>query len=182
MFIAVPWAWPKMEAFMPIGSNRHLGFTYIGLLMVMAIAGIAMAGVGIVWHQNTQREREKELLFVGEAYRQAIGNYYESSPNGIKQFPTNIEELLLDKRFPTVKRHIRKLYLDPMATGKAWGLLMQQDKTIGVYSQSMVEPIKKTDFLNQYEAFGSASEYREWQFVYTPGTISIPVNPTGGGV
>jgi len=52
--------------------NKCLGFTYIGVLMLVAISGIGLAGVGIVWHQDTQREREKELLFIGEEYRRRL--------------------------------------------------------------------------------------------------------------
>ena len=65
----------------------QLGFTFIGILMVIAISGIGLAGIGIVWHQDTQRENEKELLFIGEQYHQAIVSYYESSPSGVKQYP-----------------------------------------------------------------------------------------------
>lgn len=64
-----------MALVMQIGKLKQLGFTYIGVLMLVAIAGIGLAGVGIVWHQDAQREREKELLFIGDEYRQAIGSY-----------------------------------------------------------------------------------------------------------
>ena len=90
----------------------------MGVLMLIAIAGIGMAGVGLVWHQNAQRENEKELLFVGEEYRRAIGSYYESSPAAAKQFPSSLDDLLLDQRFPNAKRHIRKLYADPITRNK----------------------------------------------------------------
>ena len=48
-----------------ISIKRQAGFSYMGLLAIIAIAGIGMAGTGLVWHQDAQREREKELLFVG---------------------------------------------------------------------------------------------------------------------
>jgi type II secretory pathway pseudopilin PulG len=157
---------------MLIGSRLKLaGFTYIGLLMVMAIAGIGMAGVGIVWHQDAQREREKELLFIGDEYRKAIGSYYES---GNKQFPLNLEDLILDKRLPSIRRHLRKLYVDPMPPNKPWGLIMQQGQIIGVYSLSDKEPIKKTGFQTPYETFSEAVGYTDWKFIYVPG--SVPAN------
>lgn len=157
---------------MLIGSRLKLaGFTYIGLLMVMAIAGIGMAGVGIVWHQDAQREREKELLFIGDEYRKAIGSYYEG---GNKQFPLNLEDLIIDKRLPSIRRHLRKLYVDPMPPNKPWGLVMQQGQIIGVYSLSNEEPIKKTGFQTPYEAFSEAVVYTDWKFIYVPG--SVPAN------
>jgi type II secretory pathway pseudopilin PulG len=144
------------------------GFTYIGLLIMIAISGIALAGVGIVWHQDMQREREKELLFIGEAFRQAIGSYYESNPSGIKQYPVTLDALLIDSRFPNIKRHIRKLYDEPIMHSKEWGLELQQGKIVGVYSLSDQEPIKKNGFPRQYDSFGSAKKYSDWKFIYLP--------------
>jgi type II secretory pathway pseudopilin PulG len=163
-----------MAANMRIGDCKLLGFTYIGLLMVIAIVGIGMAGVGIVWHQDAQREREKELLFIGDEYRKAIGSYYENSLGEAKQFPATLEDLIADKRFPNIKRHLRKLYKDPMAFGKPWQLVLQQGQIVGVYSASKQTPIKKIDFQPPYETFGEAAEYSDWKFLYIPG--SIPVN------
>lgn len=152
----------------------NLGFTYIGLLIFIAISGIALAGVGIVWHQDAQREREKELLFIGEEFRNAIGSYYETSPTSTKQYPQRIEQLLLDDRFPSIKRHIRKLYKDPFTQSKSWGLEIEQGHIIGIYSLSEQKPIKKFGFPQQYESFSQAAKYRQWKFIYQPG--SNPVN------
>lgn len=159
----------KMVATMQIGKLKQWGFTYIGLLMVVAIAGIGMAGVGIVWHQDTQREREKELLFIGNEYRNAIASYYENTLGEAKQFPATLEDLLADQRFPNTKRHLRKLYKDPMAFGKPWQLVLQQGQIIGVFSASKEAPIKKIGFEPPYETFGEAVEYADWKFIYAPG-------------
>jgi len=170
----------KMVLAMPIGnkSTRYpsgsLGFTYIGLLIFIAISGIALAGVGIVWHQDAQREREKELLFIGEEFRNAIGSYYESSPSVPKQFPQKLEQLLLDDRFPTTKRHLRKLYKDPISQSKTWGLEIEQGHIIGLYSLSVQKPIKKYGFPPQDDGFGQADRYTQWKFIYLPG--SNPAN------
>ena len=151
--------------------TRQTGFTYMGVLMLITIAGIGMAGVGLVWHQNTQRENEKELLFIGEEYRKAIGSYYESSPAAAKQFPLSLDDLLLDKRFPDTKRHIRKLYADPITRNTPWGLIKQQAQITGIYSVSKLSPIKKFGFADQYEIFSKAVEYNEWKFNYIPSSV-----------
>ncbi len=75
----------------------------------------------------------------------------------------------MDNRFPVIKRHLRKLHADPFLADVAWGLVMQQDQIVGVYSVSELAPIKTTGFLPQYEAFGPAKKYSEWKFTYTPG-------------
>ncbi len=166
---------------MGIGNNltcnksKSLGFTYMGVLMLIAISGIGLAGVGIVWHQDMQREREKELLFIGEAFRKAIGSYYMASPTAVKQFPKTLNDLIIDNRFPGIKRHLRKLYADPITRNKAWKLVLQQDGIVGVYSESKLKPLKKHGFLPQYEEFSNAEEYGEWKFVYNGPTNSDAV-------
>jgi type II secretory pathway pseudopilin PulG len=152
-------------------QSQCFGFTYIGLMIMVAISGIALAGVGIVWHQDVQREREKELLFIGNAYRQAIRSYYESSPGGVKQYPRKLEYLMLDSRFPNIKRHIRKLYNDPLMQDAEWGLVIDQQKIKGVFSKSILKPVKRKDFPAQYGDFNGAKEYNDWKFIYIPGSL-----------
>ena len=75
---------------MAIGSHAlaryQRGFTYLGLLMFVIISGIALSSTGQVWHAEAQREKERELLFIGEQFRKAIGSYYESTPGGVKTY------------------------------------------------------------------------------------------------
>lgn len=144
---------------------QALGFTFIGILIIIALSGIALSTVGIVWHQTIQREKERELLFIGDQYRAAIYSYYESTPSGAKQYPKKLEDLLLDNRFPVIKRHIRRLYNDPMTTKQPWGLIKQQDYILGVYSLSTQQTIKKTGFPTIYESFAETTTYDEWKFV-----------------
>jgi type II secretory pathway pseudopilin PulG len=143
----------------------QFGFTYIGILMVIAISGIALAGVGIVWHQQAQQEHEKELLYIGEQYRKAITSYFENSPSGIKQYPKELKNLVTDERFPDKKmHHLRKLYSDPVTRGKPWGLIQQQGTIVGIYSTSKSVPLKKTGFPTPYETFSEATSYEDWKF------------------
>lgn len=146
-------------------KKNQLGFTYIGILMVIAISGIGLAGVGIVWHQQAQQENEKELLYIGDQYRKAINSYFENSPSGIKQYPKELKNLISDERFPDKKmNHIRKLYSDPVTHGKPWGLIEQQGFIIGIYSTSKSVPLKKSGFPAPHEAFAEATSYEDWKF------------------
>ncbi|SFW37790.1 type II secretion system protein [Nitrosovibrio sp. Nv17] len=146
------------------------GFTYVWMLFVVALAGIVLAGAAQVWKTETQRERETELLFVGEQFREAIGSYYENSPSAAKRFPASQEELLADRRFPAVRRHLRRIYLDPMTGRAEWGLIIKPGiGLVGVHSLSTEKPIKRANFHERYAAFAEARNYREWLFVYTPG-------------
>lgn len=147
--------------------NCQRGFTYLGILVILAISGIAMAMTGEVWQQKMQREREQTLLYVGEAYRQAITSYYMASPGGAKEFPVTIGDLILDKRFPVVRRHLRKAYLDPMIKRQEMGLVRVSNRIVGVYSLSKQKPIRKTGFSEQQKDFENAKTYQDWKFVYS---------------
>jgi len=151
------------------------GFTYIGLLLFIAISGIGLAAVGQVWKTEAQREREKELLFVGEQYARAIASYYEGSPGGAKQYPKNLDDLLLDDRYPVVKRHLRKLFRDPVTGSDEWGLLRDRGRIVGVYSQSEKAPIRRQGFSKDWAGFDAAEHYSDWKF--TLATVQLSEGP-----
>lgn len=149
---------------MQIGNARMRGFTYIGLLLMIAIAGIGLSTVGISWQYRIRSEKEAQLLFVGDQFRRAFDNYYDSAQDGAKVYPQKLEELLLDKRFPKVKRHLRKLYPDPMTGSTQWGLVREGGRIVGIYSLDKGRPIKKAGFKERYQKFASASSYQSWKF------------------
>ena len=148
------------------------GFTYIGVLIGVAILGAVLAATADVWHTTIQREREKELLFIGNEFRTALASYYTpTGPTCFKvpgRYPKRLEDLLLDDRSPGICRHLRRIYVDPM-TGKAeWGLVKLADGQItGVYSLSVDEPIKKAGFRARDAAFENKTRYSDWIFVFT---------------
>ncbi|MBP6057618.1 MAG: type II secretion system protein [Nitrosomonas sp.] len=96
------------------------GFVYLWALFAVVLAGIVMAGTGQMWQTKSQREKEAELMFIGEEFRKAIMSYHNS---GTKQYPDSLEDLLKDERSPNIKRHIRKIYLDPLTNSTEWGLV-----------------------------------------------------------
>lgn len=140
------------------------GFTYLGLLLVIAIAGIGLSATGMTWHNKIRSEKEKELLFVGGQFRKAINSYYESAPSGVNVYPATLEDMLLDRRYPVIKRHLRKIYQDPVTGSPEWGLVKQQGRIVGIYSLSTSEPIKLAGFSGDDQAFKGATSYRKWIF------------------
>ena len=140
------------------------GFTYIGLLAAIAIIGIGISAVGQVSHSLQMREKERELLFVGDQFRKAIASY-KSVPPGI--YPQSLDDLLLDKRFPNVRRHLRRIYVDPMTGSKQWGLVDIPGRGIaGVFSLSDETPLKTQNFPVLYKAFEGKTKYSEWRFFF----------------
>lgn len=150
------------------------GFTYIGLMIIVMIMGAGLAAMGTFWSHAAQREKERELLFVGHQFRDAIASYYLRSP-GVNAFPRSLDELVEDRRFPMPQRHLRRIYADPL-TGKAdWGLVKAPDGTImGVHSLSEEAPVKTGNFDSADAAFEDATQYAKWLFVFKPQTAPAP--------
>jgi len=180
-----------MAPVMAIGSlilaqspSSQRGYTYLGLMFLIVVIGIGLAAAGTLWQTEVQREKEKELLFVGEQFRHAIGSYYESTPGGVKQFPLTLEDLLRDPRFPETRRHLRKIYTDPMTGSTEWGIIKNQERIMGVYSKSETPPLMKAFAGTETKGFSNAKNYAGWIFVYQPGSViplpSAPVTPTQG--
>lgn len=129
--------------------------------------GATLALTGVVWHAAQKREKERQLLFVGNQYRQAIAAYYNHSPGSVKQYPNTLSELLKDPRQLVPTSYLRRLYPDPV-TGKAeWGLVKTRDNRImGVFSLSEAEPVKQSSFREADKAFEGKMRYTEWRFAY----------------
>ena len=159
-------------------ARQECGFTYFTVLIVVAIMGAGLAAIGTVWEQTLRREKERELLFVGGEFRRAIGTYFESSPGG-PQFPKSLDDLVLDKRLPVVRRHLRKVYVDPMTGTHDWGLVKDQAGAImGVYSKDAGKPIKTAKFSEPDKAFEASLKYSDWRFVYGGGSVAAAATNT----
>lgn len=152
------------------------GFTYVVVLAWVALVGIGLAITGELWRTAAQREREAQLLFIGEEFRRALNSYYEQSP-GVQRFPTSLSALLRDERYPTVRRHLRRMYVDPM-TGKAeWGLVRQPEGGIvGIFSLSTAQPLRTGNFSGANEGYAGSRKYSEWVFRADAGRALAPVS------
>ena len=148
---------------------RSSGFTYMAVLHVIVCMAIASMKLTTVYQTSLQREHEAELLSIGEAFQKAIGSFYENSPGTIKRYPTTLDDLLLDDRFLSMVRHLRKIDMDPFTKQALWGIVSSNDGGImGVYSLSDNVPLKQAGFKTVYGDFVNASTYQDWKFVYVP--------------
>lgn len=147
-------------------KSRGRGFTLIGVLILVAVLGIAAAATVKAGAVLQRRAAEEDLLAVGLEYRRAFKSYYESAQSA-QRYPNTLAELLRDPRFPEVRRHLRKIYADPL-TGKAeWGLIPAPGGGImGVYSLSAETPIKVALFPVEIADFEGKQKYSEWTFAY----------------
>jgi type II secretory pathway pseudopilin PulG len=141
------------------------GFTYLGALLGVAIVGAGLAATGEIWSHARQREKEAELIWIGAQFTQAIGLYYQRSPGAVKRYPSKLEDLLEDRRYPTTQRYLRKIYTDPLSGKPAWDLIPAPGGGImGVRSFSTAKSIR---------VMKSGATYSAWRFVYEPPVATI---------
>ena len=144
------------------------GFTLVGVLVLVAILGVAAAATVTAGAAMQRRAAEEELLFVGLQYRNAFKSYYESAA-GTQRFPNQLQDLTRDPRFPGVKRHLRTLYADPISGKTEWGTIPAPGGGImGVYSLTPGVPLKVAAFPPEFPEFDGKTSYAEWLFAYVP--------------
>ncbi|VAW80247.1 Predicted secretion system X pseudopilin PulG-like [hydrothermal vent metagenome] len=144
------------------------------MLAAVAVLGIT-SGVAVQYQSKiSHREKEKELLFRGQAIMKAVQSYYEAGKT-VKLYPPTLDALLQDDRY-VLKKHLRKLYIDPFTLKADWVVIKNQYGVgiFGVHSRSDKQPVKRANFPLGLESFEAASSYSDWHFVYQP-TATIPL-------
>jgi type II secretory pathway pseudopilin PulG len=161
------------------GFTRSDGFTYLTVLIIVAMMGVGLALAGHVWQTMTLREREADLLHVGNEYRKAIERYYISGP---RQYPRELKDLLKDPRQAGTVRYLRKLYPDPVTGKDEWGVVKAPDGGIaGVFSTSEAKPLKSGGFAVRDKEFEGTEKYSDWKFSYAPAVGAAPGSPAPAG-
>lgn len=139
------------------------GFGYIFLLILTAIFGSASIWSVQVAESMQRQHAEKELLRIGDEFSKALQSYRSASVIGSSGGPAALTDLLIDPRFPFKKRHIRKIFSDPMTGGDDWGLVLSSDqKIIGIFSKSNEKPIMQLQLPGKDD--GHATSYAHWVF------------------
>jgi len=157
---------------------RQRGFTYLTVLFIVAILMGGLALVGEVWETSAKRQKEADLLFVGNQYRKAIQRYVLA---GKAQYPQKLEDLLKDPRQPSIQRYLRKLYPDPITGKSEWGFVKGPDGGIGgVYSLSEDKPLKVAGFRLRDASLEGAQKYSDWKFAYSPAPQTTAAQPATG--
>lgn len=149
-------------------GGRNDGFTYLGLLILIAIIGITSAASLQVGTIMGRRAAEEALLDIGAAFREAFTSYAAATPAGQATLPQSLQDLLKDERQPVPRRHLRKLYADPITGREEWGTITAPSAggagIVGVYSLSEAVPIKVGNFDAPFQDFQGKTSYRDWQF------------------
>lgn len=182
-----------MNLLHPLHNQR--GVSLMVVLVMVVVIGLSASMAGNTWRAVMQREREEELLFRGDQYRRAIESYYKVGHGGtLGMYPSSLEDLIKDPRSAQTRRHLRRLYKDPM-TGEDFELVQQGGDVTGlagtgpklgairgVRSTSDLEPFKQDGFRKPYENFNGATSYQDWSFTFEPQAAAQgPGGPGGPG-
>jgi len=166
-------------------SRSESGFTYIAALVLVVVMGIMLGAIGQSVSIIMKREREKELIFRGLQYRDAIERW---SKKGVplKDLKDLVEPTVSNNANRGKDRLLRKLYMDPI-TGKEWKPLPTPPDPVqgiwGVASTSSEEPFKQDNFPEVIKDFKGKKKYSEWVFKFqkTPPGVRTPAGPNTPG-
>lgn len=164
-------------------AQQH-GFTYLGLVIMVAIIGLVAVCSLQVGAIVERRQAEQALLETGRQFLDALNAYADATPTGASRHPGRMEDLLLDPRFPGTRRYLRKVFIDPLTGNRDWGLVVGSaadgQGILGVYSLSTAVPIKQANFDSPFEYFKGSKSYRDWVFTTLPPEQPADVAPPPG--
>lgn len=146
-------------------SRGEHGFGWLFVLMTLAVASAAGSAVAQRWSDQISREKERQLLRVGEAYARALAEYRADSPGSDKRYPRSLEQLVLDDRFVGTRRHLRELYPDPITGQADWALLRDaRGDIMGLHSRSEQRPWARLPLRLDSTDLPAANRYADWAF------------------
>lgn len=155
--------------------KRGRGFTYLGLMFLIALMGMAAAMASAVWSTTQRRDNERELVFAGHQFAAAIERYRKRSTDAARLYPRSLQELVLDDRGGQVHHHLRRIFVDPLTGSRQWGLIQLPDGgIIGVHSLSERAPFERGFVMADFPVPKVSRSYRDWHFV-APSALPLAI-------
>lgn len=163
---------------MRIGRQRVPGFAYLLLLVAIALIGIATAAAVSLGAGAQRRSAERQLLTIGAEFQKALQSYAGAPANALAsqvQGPRTLDDLLKDPRTPGVRRHLRRIYEDPLTGRSAWGTITNAEgRIVGIYSLAAGRPMKQKGFDAELASFEDADSYQQWVFGWASNLTAAP--------
>ena len=183
---------PGVRCRLPRQLRGEQGFTYLMLMFVVVLIGIATTAAAKQWKAMVQRQLEADLIAKGIEIQNALALYSAAKKAGRvmpgEVYPQSLAELT---RLP--KPFLRKAYADPMAHGDWEYLRAPTGGIMGVRSRSRATPFRKHDFPQAIRHFEGRPSYYDWVFQHpnpssagmfpqatTPVPPGTPSNPVQG--
>ena len=150
-----------------MNRESQAGFTYLGLMIILAIIGVAAAGTLRMGAVLQRHANEEELLAIGLDFRAALRDYARATQGAGSTAPHSLDDLLRDPRYPNPRRYLRQIPVDPLTGRPVWGLVLAPDgaSIIGIHSLSKARPIKIANFPLVFRDFEAKASYADWIFV-----------------
>ena len=157
-------------------SPSQGGFTYLGLIILLTVIGLIGAATLKVNALLDRAVAEEQLLDIGAAFSAALDSYAAATVQGQLPQPPTLQALLKDPRTPGLRRHLRKIFVDPVGGSAEWGIDYLADRVgvVAVYSLSQRQPLKIGNFDARFRGFENKAHIADWKF--TAGTLA-PVLP-----
>lgn len=153
---------------MRVPTRRYAaGFTYVGLIVLVTIIGLVGAATLRADALLRRAAAEQALLETGASFIAALDSYAAVTPAGQSPQPATLRDLLADPRFSVVRRHLRKIPIDPVTGKPEWGVIYARGNAgvIGVHSLSDARPFKRANFEPRFSDFDNAERLSDWIFV-----------------
>ncbi|TEU05555.1 MAG: type II secretion system protein [Candidatus Aminicenantes bacterium] len=165
--------------------HRKEGYVLIILLIAIFVMSIGLLVAIPVWETQIQREKEKELIFRGKQYVEAIRLFQTKHPGS---FPKSFDELVEEKC-------IRKLFPDPMTKDGEWNIILPysgsssrrrgattQTNKILVVPQSALSSVQNPQIIgvvssstkSSFKIYLEQETYDQWLFFYGQDPQSMP--------
>ena len=155
--------------------KRGRGFTYLGLMFLIALMGMAAAMASAVWSTTQRRDNERELVFAGRQFAAAIERYRKRSTDPARLYPRSLQHLVLDDRGGQVHHHLRRIFVDPITGSRQWGLIQLPDGgIIGVHSLSERAPFERGFVMADFPVPRDSRSYQDWHFV-APSALPLAI-------
>ncbi len=165
-----------MWCFFTSRRRQETGFSYLMVMIAIALMGLATTMAARQWKTMVQRDLEADLLAKGIEIQTALALYSASAKAGRvvlgEVYPQTLAELT---RPP--KPFLRKVYLDPMGRDE-WELLRAPTGGImGVRSKSRHKPIKQGNFPLAVRHFEGKPTHYDWVFQYPNPSMVAAAGP-----
>jgi len=136
------------------------------LLGFMVVMGILMTKAMPPVITEVQRDQEEELIFRGEAIRNAIRRYKAITG----QYPLKLEDLLKIR-----PRILRTLYLDPMTREGEWELVTAvQAGATGDRTGLPIVGVRSRSQKDSFKIYNGKTLYSDWVFSAAENLFGVP--------
>ena len=153
---------------------RQDGFTYVGLIVLISVIGMVTAAAIKIDSLTRRAEAEQELLDIGLEFSSALRSYAAATPAGQPDKPGSLNDLVRDARYPEPRRHLRKIYPDPITRNSEWGIVYVGGRIVGIHSLSMAQPLKIANFGSRFQGYDKRKRISEWIFTASGVNLMSP--------